>query len=113
MHVIKSNNFLVTDEKRYQEILANIVGEIKDHSYTDEEGIHHGFLVRGERVTEKFDDFYGEIQKILPEKEVCIVIDLYHDEEEDFVDGYASVLTKSNRNVIDLEEWALHMANVI
>lgn len=78
----RTNHFKVADEEKYSQLLARLVGEVKEHSETDENGITTHVLCFGDNPfytktveTEEdyeFDGFFDAMQSILPDDEIFI-----------------------------------------
>ncbi len=112
---VRTNYFRVTDEERYQELFGSLYSgcDIEDFTKTAEDGtLYHGFGaydcigVDGEDL----DDFYEEIQKILPEDEAFILVEAGH-EKLRYVVGYVIVVTKKGGIVYkSLDDVALEVA---
>lgn len=118
---VTTNNFTVTDEEKYQKLYKGLISEdLYYASYKDEEGVlHHGFASYGsvdyyheddeDYEEPDFDEFVNGLQKILPEDETFILYEVGH-EKLRYVCGYAIVVTKTDYEVIDLENTAKEMA---
>ena len=118
----RTNYFRVTDEDRYQELLAMLTSEdtIHDFTYTDKNNIRwHGFGCYGsviyapddedEDENVKFDDWLHELQKILPDDDAFILFGNGY-EKLRCVDGWVTVVTSKEIHDMTLDYWAKDMA---
>lgn len=111
-----TNEFKVTNESRYFELLKNLVcdEEIFTETKTTNNECLHSFKAYGTinyRINEDienpeldFDYFLDELQKILPENEVFTMIEVGH-ESLNYAHGYGYVVTKTNIEFISVRDW--------
>lgn len=107
--VIRTNYFRVIDEERYEELFGNLHGDIIDFTKEDRKGnILHGFGSYTDIFYMFNDDmelFYTELQKILPDDEAFILIEVGHVKLR-YICGYADIITNKNMESISLEDLA-------
>ena len=111
--VTKTNGFRVTNEERFQELLNGLSGEdVEHHEFTNSFGqiVHqiYGYC-SVDYVTEDgdydFDVFIKELQKILPDRESVVWIEIGN-EKIRYVNGVVIVITNKEVFSTTLENWA-------
>ena len=116
----RTNYFRVTDEKRYLELLNTLAsdeGEVFAFDEKSEDGTPtHAFGAYGViycyhdgNEEDDFDWFISELQKILPDDEAFIFFEAGH-EKLNYVNGYTTIVTRSNIENISLEGEAIETA---
>lgn len=124
----RTNYFRVTDEARFAELFANLVGdedEVHDFTRVDNGVTLHAFGSYGSIDYKKpmqnnseeededydydFDGFLAELQKILPDDEAFIYTECGH-EKLRYITGFSIVVTKTKIESIDIRSGAVELA---
>lgn len=121
MSTSRTNYFRVTDEKRYEELFANLCAEDTIHDFTKEKDgiLYHGFGTYGsvEYIEENeeedceydFNGFLLELQKILPEDEAFMYFESGY-EKLRYVTGFSIVVTSKEIVSESIDNWAMTKA---
>ena len=124
----RTNYFRVTDEAKFAELFANLVGDEDEvHDFTKvEDGVTlHAFGSYGSIDYKKpmqnngdeddedydydFDGFLAELQKILPDDEAFIYTECGH-EKLRYITGFSIVVTKTKIKSVDIRSGAVELA---
>lgn len=124
----RTNYFRVTDEAKFAELFANLVGDEDEvHDFTKvEDGVTlHAFDSYGSIDYKKpmqnnsqeddedyeydFDSFLAELQKILPDDEAFIYSECGY-EKLCYITGFSIVVTKTKIKSIDIRSGAVELA---
>ena len=124
----RTNYFRVTDEEKYKELFAHLVGgedDVHDFTETDTNGVvRHGFgayssIYYKATETDKDDDdddeaysisgFVKGLQEILPNDEAFIMMEVGN-EKLRYVVGWAVVATKNNVQYVSLQQHCIKLA---
>lgn len=117
MGTCRTNYFRVTDEAAYQKLFSKLIGEDDIHDFTKEDdGVtYHGFgcfgcigFEDGSGVS-SIDDFFDELQKILPDGEAFVFMEGGH-EKLRYVIGCVDIVTKDRKEFMDIQTYALQHA---
>ena len=118
---VRTNYFRVTDEERYAELFAGLLGEddIGDFTKTENGVTRHAFGSYGtidwydlddeNNNDPNFDYFLDELQKILPKDEAFMYFEAGHKNLR-YVIGRVILMTSEELKSISLDEWALDTA---
>ncbi len=111
--VARTNYFKVTDEKKYEELVNNLLAEdaIHDFSCTIDGELQHGFgsyspityCADDEEVLYDLEVFLTELQKILPDGEAFIYQETGY-EKLRYVTGFAYIVTNKTIEWVSLED---------
>ncbi len=112
----RTNMFKVLDEKRYKEIVGNLIcdGRIFSENVGKDGETYHFIAADGnlEYVDPESDDedldlnlFLKELQKILPDDQV-VIIEEVGSEALRYLVGYVIVLTSKEVRSMSLDQWA-------
>ena len=120
----RTNYFRVTDEKKYAELFANLVGDedgVEDFTETKDGITFHGFGSYGsidycvppsdddDYPEYDFDKFLSELQTILPDDEAFIYTESGY-EKLRYITGFSIVVTKDKIESIDIVSGAIDLA---
>lgn len=113
--ITRTNYFHVTDEEKYKKLFACLSGEDEvyafDKKINDKEKVF-GFGCYGnisytpenkEDPDDDLDNFYKELQKILPENEAFVRIEIGY-EKLRYLIAYADIVTSKKITYTDLNE---------
>lgn len=110
--VAKTNYFKVTDEKKYEELVNNLLAEdeIHDFSCIIDGELKHGFgsysaityCADDEELLYDLEVFLTELQKILPDGEAFIYQETGY-EKLRYVTGFAYIVTNKTIEWVSLE----------
>lgn len=117
MGTTRTNYFRVTDENRYQELFSRLRGEDDIRDFTKEKDgiLYHGFGTYGcieyedEDGELYLDDFFNELQKILPDDEAFMFFESGH-EKLRYVTGVSVIVTKKEIVSESMVNWAIKKA---
>ena len=121
--ISRTNYFRVTDEERYQELFNHLTseGKIYDFTRTDKDGIiwhaFGGFYCIHYKVDENDewedrDEFFSEIQEILPDDEALIFMSAGY-EKLKYVTGFSVIVTNKDIQYVDIISDAIIKARVM
>lgn len=113
---MRTNYFRVTDEEKYNDLYAGLVGDayIEDFTKTENGIIYHGFGTYGsiDWITPEtredddpeydFDMFINKLREILPDDECFVYIEAGN-EKLRYITGLAIVATKNEVRSFDLD----------
>ena len=116
---VRTNYFRVTDEKKYAELFSRLCSEdnIYDFSRREEDGtIMHGFgcnnwisMMSDEDEMCSLNPFFFAMQDILPEDDAFAIIEIGQ-EKLQYVDGFATVVTKHGIRHMNALNWITQTA---
>lgn len=121
IEMARTNYFRVIDEKRYKELFDKLISEDEVYDFTkvDENGaIWHAFGSYGYidyQVTEDDydrDEFFKEMQKILPDDEALIFMAAGH-EKLRYIIGFSLIVTNKDIQYINTIDNAIDTARVM
>lgn len=112
----RTNYFRVTDEEKYKKLFEGLTAEdrVEDFTETRDGVIWHGFgsyscifWTSGEEDEEcTRDDFYTQLQEILPEDEAFIYLENGY-EKLRYLTGFAEIVTKHDIRYVSVDDMAL------
>lgn len=114
----RTNYFRVTDEEKYKELFQGLSAEDNVHDFTKEcDGvIWHGFgsysgiyWTSGEEDDCSRDNFYAQLQAILPEDEAFIYMESGN-EKLRYITGFAEIVTKKKIRYVSVDHMAMKAA---
>ena len=118
----RTNYFRVTDEAAFNKLFQNLRAndaDMQDFTKTEDGVTLHGFGAEGsidyyldpdeEDPESDFDEFTSQLQKILPEDEAFILIEIGHMKLCE-LSGFGMVVTKHDIKSVDLNSWLTNTA---
>ena len=115
----KTNDFKVTDEKAYQELISLLSCEdtIENDCDIDEEtgektfwfGAYNSIDYIDENEENNFDAWLEKLQPLLADDSAFILIDIGNEKLRS-VDGYVAIMTKNDIKYMSLSTYAENMA---
>lgn len=125
----RTNYFHVTDIDGFKKLMSRVgtsESEIEINESTDEhgkptvsfnaygsiEGISLNENIDDEDKTYEFDPFVDELQKFLPDDDVCILFEISN-EKLRYVTGYATIISKTDCKTISLTQTAKELARTM
>ena len=117
----RTNYFRVTDEEKWQELFEGLIShdEIDDYTKKKDGITYHGFgayssIEYMDAETEEcdFDIFINELQKILPDNEAFIYMEVGN-EKLRYLTGIVIVATNKEMRSMSLESWAKEQAKLL